>query len=200
MKAENVYNQFLKVAKYLLKELDYYGANQFKQKVENQEWTIGEYYDFLINSTLNYYIPNVNKALKANDGNSEGKKKFKGKLLFWYGRVPAIVKYQDTSDYKPVQPEGTEKVKDTFYRFIKIMNKAAQEIDSAGASQSKIEHPTLGMLSALEWYRLIEINFKHHLRIKYEMDKVIRSSYPNDPDDDLPDFQEEVREVREEDY
>jgi hypothetical protein len=198
MKAEQVYNQFLKTAKYLLKELDYYGVNQFKTKVPNTKWTIGEFYDYLLNSTLSYYIPKVNSCLDAKTGNLEGKKRVKGKFILWYGRVPAIFKYEDPSGYTPVQPESPEKVKDSFYRFIKIMNKAAQEIDKSSV-ECKMEHPTLGMLTALEWYRLIEFNFKHYLKNKFELDKVVRSAYI-ETGDDLPDFQEEVREMNEEDY
>ncbi|MBX9851597.1 MAG: hypothetical protein K2X86_07535 [Cytophagaceae bacterium] len=173
MKAEKVYNRFLKTAKYLLKELDYYGENQFRQKIENQ-WTIGEFYDYLLSTTTNYYIPQVKKSLDTKTGNEEGKKKTKGKIIFWYQRYPAIFKYKDVVNYKPVQPESAEKVKDNFYRFIKIMNRTAEDIDKS-SSASKAEHEDFGMLTALEWYQLIEMNFRHQLKIKHEIDRVIRN-------------------------
>src|SRR3954451_6039191 len=143
MKAENVYSKFLPTAKYLLKELDYYGVNQFKTQVPKQEWTIGKFYDYLLNSTLNFYLPQINACLKGQGGSLEGKKKAKGKFIFWYGRVPAIVNYKDVCDYIPAQPESPAKAKDNLYRFIKIMNRTAQEIDKSTV-QTKIEHPDFG--------------------------------------------------------
>lgn len=174
MKAEIVYNQFLKTAKYLLKELDYYGENQFKQRISENHWTIGEYYDYLVNSTLNYYLPQIQDCLRVKGGNGDGKKRFKGKFVFWYGRIPAIMKYEDLTQYKPEQPESPEKMKDTIYKFIKTMSKAAQDID-ASDSKGKTAHPTFGLLTALEWFKLIEINFSHSLKKKMEIDRVLRN-------------------------
>lgn len=174
MKADTVYNQFLKTAKYLLKELDYYGENQFRHRISEHLWTIGEYYDFLVNSTLSYYLPHIRECLKSNSSKGEGKKRFKGKFVFWYGRIPAIMKYEDLSKYKPVQPESPEKMKDTIYKFIKIMSKTAHDIDNSD-SKGKTLHPGFGMLSALEWFKLIEINFAHSMKKKQEIDQVLRN-------------------------
>lgn len=198
MKAENVYQQFLTTAKYLLKELDYYGSNQFRTPVPKQDWTIGMFYDYLINSTLSFYIPKIEACLKTSASNTDGKKKVKGKFMFWYGRVPAIIKYKDISNYSPVQPENPAKIKDNLYRFIKVMNKMAHEIDKA-ANQGKVEHTELGLLSALEWYKLIEMNFKYHLKTKFELDKVVRNAIISS-EDDLPDFHEEVRTVEDDEF
>lgn len=191
-KAEIIYNQFLQTAKYLLKELDYYGENQFKQRIEGQQWTLGQFYDYLLNGTVNFYIPEIQKCIQSSSGNVDGKKTAKGKFLFWYGRYPAVFKHNEISGYTPVQPESPEKVKDSFYRFIKIMARTAQEIDKAN-SLSKTLHPEFGMLTASEWYKLIEINFKHQLKVKYELDRVVRNV--SFEDDDLPDM-EAVREAR----
>lgn len=174
MKAETVYNQFLKTAKYLLKELDFYGENQFRQRISENHWTIGELYDYLVNSTLNFYIPQINSCLDSKTGNGEGKKLTKGKFVLWYGRIPAIMKYGDLTNYKPQQPESPEKMKDHIYRFIKVMSKTAQDID-ASDMKCKVLHPEFGMLNALEWYRLIEMNFRHMLKKKDEIDKVLRN-------------------------
>jgi hypothetical protein len=179
MKAEKAYNKFLKTAKYLLKELDYYGENQFKQKITEDHWTIGQWYDYLINITPNYYISQVYDCLNHTNGKIGGGKNAKGKFIFWYKRFPAIFKYAEPCDYSPVQPESPVKMKDSFYKFLKVMSKAAQEIDAHEDLQSKTKsyktlHPQLGMLSAIEWYMLIDMNFRNQLEKKYEIDRVIR--------------------------
>jgi hypothetical protein len=191
VKAEAVYQQFLKTAKYFLKELDYYGKNQFRRRLEGNPFTVGELYDFLINSTLTYYIPRIDECLFSGSENINGKKSGKGKIVFWYGRYPAIFKYEEVSAYKPAQPESPEKVKDLMFRFLKIMNKKAQEIDEAEI-MNKVAHPVFGMLSAVEWYRLIEMNFKYHLQAKHELDKVLRSVTPEkEPTEKEEDFIED---------
>ena len=77
---------------------------------------------------------------------------------------------------EPVQPESPMKVKDSFYRFFKVMQKTAKEIDASNLKYKTL-HPTLGMLNALEWFKLIDMHFKHHLRQKARFDKHIRSIY-----------------------
>jgi hypothetical protein len=174
MKAETVYNQFLKTAKYLLKELDFYGENQFRQRISEGHMTIGELYDYLLNSTTTYFIPQIKACLDPQTGNNEGKKKLKGKFVLWYGRIPAIMKYNDLSNYKPVQPENPESMKDNLYKFIKVMHRTAMEIDNSD-SKNKIAHPVFGMLTAVEWFSLVEMNFKHLLKNKEEIDRVLRN-------------------------
>lgn len=184
MKAEAVYQQFSKTAKYLLKELDYYGKNQFRKRLEGKEFTVGELYDFLINSTVQFYVPQIDQCLNPRTGNTEAKKNAKGKFVFWYGRYPAIFKYKEVSGYKSIQPESPEKVKDMIFKFMKIMNKKAQEIDQSEV-QCRVLHPVYGYLSALEWYRLIEMNFKYYLTHKQDLDKVLRSLTPEKGEEDL---------------
>lgn len=175
MKADLIYNQILKTAKYLLKELDYYGENQFKQRITDNHWTIGELYDYLINGTISFYIPQIQNCLDPAKSRKKGKKRLKGKFVFWYGRIPAIMKYKDPTNYTPVQPESPESMKDSVYKFIKQMNKAAQEIDSSTVN-NKTLHLSFGMLNALEWYTLIDIHVKHFLKDKEEIDRVLRGA------------------------
>lgn len=174
MKADIIYNQILKTAKYLLKELDYYGENQFKQRISEKHRTMGELYDYLINGTLSFYIPQIHNSLDPGKSRKKGKKRLKGKFVFWYGRIPAIMKYKDVTNYTAVQPESPESMKDSVYKFIKQMNKIAQEIDSAATLQHKTLHLSYGMLNAMEWYTLIDIHLKHFIKDKEEIDKVLR--------------------------
>jgi hypothetical protein len=37
----------------------------------------------------------------------------------------------------------------------------------------KTAHPAFGFLDAFEWFQLIEIHFRHHLRLKNRLDKFL---------------------------
>ncbi len=176
--AELVYKKFLATGKYWLKELDFYGEKQFKKKNSEKEWSIGQVYDHLLNGTYAFQLREIKNCLNHTNGAEGGKKKIKGSLLYMLNGFPPLkIKGIDATGYEPAQPESPAKVKDEFFRFIKEMQKAAIAIDEAGDLSYKTLHPSLGMLNALEWYKLIEMHFRHHLRQKTRLDLGIRSIY-----------------------
>jgi hypothetical protein len=176
MQAEKVYKKFLDTAKYYLKELDFYGKNQFKYKPAEKEWSIGQVYDHLINGTNAYHLKQIENCLAKKGGSEKGSKKFKGRMLFLLKSFPNLrVKGVAATTYEPSQPESPVKMKDELYRFIKIMNQTAKDIDAAGPLSYKVAHPSLGMMNAGEWYMLIEMHFRHHLRQKARLDEIVRS-------------------------
>ena len=192
--AEIVYKKFLTTAKYWLKELDYYGEKQFKKKNSEKEWSIGQVYDHLLNGTYAFHIREIKNCLEHKQGGTEGGKKIKGVLLYMLkGFPPMKIKGLDTTGgYVPAQPESPAKTKDDFFRFIKEMQKAAKAIDEKGDLTYKTMHPSLGMLNSLEWYKLIEMHFRHHLRQKARLDETIRGIYKSaDTDTHEDDFVDE---------
>jgi hypothetical protein len=176
MQAEKVYKKFLDTAKYYLKELDFYGKNQFKYKPTEKDWSIGQLYDHLINGTYEYHLKQIENCLQKEGGSENGKKKFKGKILFFLKSFPNMrITGVPATVYTPAQPESPMKAKDELYRFIKVMNQVSKDIDAAGQLNYKVSHPSLGMMTAEEWYMLIEMHFRHHLKQKNRLDEIVRS-------------------------
>jgi len=176
MQAEKVYKKFLDTAKYYLKELDFYGKNQFKYKSTENDWSIGQIYDHLISGTCAYHLKQIENCLQKKGGSEKGKKKFKGTILFFLKSFPNMrIKGVPATIYTPEQPESPVKVKDELYKFIKVMQQTAKDIDAAGQLKYKLSHPSLGMMNAEEWYMLIEMHFRHHLKQKSRLDEIIRS-------------------------
>jgi hypothetical protein len=180
MQAEKVYKKFLDLAKYYLKELDYYGKNQFKYKPSETEWSLGQLYDHLVSGTYAFHIKEIENCLSRKNGSEAGAKKFKGKVVFFLKRFPGI-KFKGRPDYTPVQPESPAKMKDEVYRFIKAMQKVSKDIDQANNPVYKTMHPAFGMLNALEWYMVIEMHFRHHIKQKTKLDEVVRSYSKESP-------------------
>jgi hypothetical protein len=190
MSAEDTYKKLLPLSKYWLKELDFYGANQFKKKVSSTSWTIGQIYDHLLVYSQEVHLKAIQECLQSKDTtvNKEGKS-LKGMIQFAIGGYLPL-KHKSNPYKEPGQPLSTEKVKDDFYRFLKVVYKVAKEIDYKKPAK-KVKHPTLGYLSAEEWFQLIEMHFRHHVRQKKKLDHEVRSNFRETEVkdfDDIPDL------------
>jgi hypothetical protein len=174
--AEKIYqNKYLPVAKYLLKELEYYGENQFKRKTAASDWTIGQLYHHLIQGTHDNHIKSIRNCLDHKGGYVKGRKTLVGYYLFAVKSYPPFVKFKNLPEYSPAQIENIAKAKDMMYGIIKEMQKLAIEIDKKNDQKYKIKHRKFGRLTALEWYNLIAIHQIHHLKQKRRIDKILRT-------------------------
>lgn len=189
MSAEDTYKKLLPLSKYWLKELDFYGTNQFKKKVNPTSWTIGQIYDHLLIYSQEVHLKAIQECLQMKDSNIKEGKSLKGMIQFAYGGYLPF-KYKSNPYKEPSQPLSTEKVKDDFYRFLKVVYKVAKEIDYKKPTK-KVKHPSLGYLSAEEWFQLIEMHFRHHVRQKKKLDNEVRSTVRETEIkdfDDIPDL------------
>lgn len=175
MQAEKIYRSFVEKAKYYLKELDFYGKAQFRKKPIKDEWSMGQLYDYLLNGTYSFHLKEVRNCLDKREGETGGKKTFKGKMLFKFNKFFFKIKGLNKKDYSTDQPDDPKKIQDDLYRFLKFMSRTANEIDSAPDLTYKTRHPDLGMLNALEWYKLIDFNFQYNLKRKKKLDPHVRS-------------------------
>lgn len=177
MSAEKLYQQqFLPTAKYLLKELEYYGENQFKRKTEASTWTIGQFYHHLIQGTTDYHLSAIQECLSSTKENNKRGKTFLGFYVFLLNSFPPFVKLKRSGgDYQPTQIESVLKAKDMMFGFLKEMQKKATEIDAKNNTRSKVRHPYFGALNAKEWYTLSIIHLHHHLEQKNKIDEILRT-------------------------
>ncbi len=162
------------VAKYLLKELGYYGENQFKRVTPASDWTIGQWYHHQIQGTYDFHFKAIRDCLDQKNGNDKGIKTFLGFFVFLFSMLPPM-KVKGVSGYVPSQIENTEKAKDMMFGYLKEMQKLSLEIEKKGTHSYKVKHRTLGRLTAKEWYKLIVLHQKHHLKQKYRIDKILRT-------------------------
>lgn len=176
MNTEKIYqNKFLPVAKYLLKELEYYGENQFRRKTVASDWTIGQLYDHLIQGTYDHHIKAIRDCMAHREGGTLGGKSFRGLIMFLKGGYLPIKIKSHRPDYVPGQIESPEKAKDQMFGFLKEMQRLATELEKRGETNYKVKHPRFGMLNAKEWYALIAMHQKHHLLQKSRIDKILRT-------------------------
>lgn len=154
--------------------LENYSEKQFSRNPDlSGGWSIGQVYEHLVNGTLRYHLKQIEQCL-SNPLDEKGEKTTPGKIVYFLGGfLPRKIKVPPSPQYTPKQPENKDKIKES----LKVLNSsvinAAEEI---GKKQSgKIKHPALGYLDATEWFALINMHFRHHLRQKARLDKFIKN-------------------------
>lgn len=131
---------------------------------------MGQVYVHLIQSTLKYHLKQVEKCLSSKDHSAEHKN-FKGVITYHIlGSIPPIkVKVTPSIDYTPKQPSNKEEILEGFDQVRKNMVSWIDKLGHPG--QGKRAHPGFSYLNGDEWYRLVEMHFRHHLRQKKRIDE-----------------------------
>lgn len=173
-RGHTLFYQFEKTARFWLVSLNDYTEAQFAQKPEGQ-WSIGQVYYHLVVGTEKFHLRACQKCLEHRGEVVEGGKTLPGKIVFLLGSfLPVRIHVPPSDDYTPKQPPSRAEMRDGLLRLIETMRTLAPQIDHASPVQ-KWKHPRLGMLNAEEWYRLIEMHFRHHLRQKQRLDKFLKT-------------------------
>lgn len=172
MNNKKTLNNFLKVVELWEKELEKYNLNQLTKKENANNWSMGQLYKHLIDGTINYHLKQVNLCINTSENKSK-KKNFKGFMAYniLNGFPPIKIKVPPSETYSPKQPKTIQELKDGFQKLKQEMNNTLENLEKD--KKGKMEHPGFEYLSASEWYRLIPMHFKHHLRQKERIDKYL---------------------------
>jgi hypothetical protein len=175
MTAESIYDRFLHISGFWENELILYSEEQLTRKPSLETWTLGQVYEHLIIGSLNYHIKQIEQCLSSDRDQNESKS-FLGKVMFLLKSFPPVrVNVPPSPLYTPKQPENKEKIQAGIRLLKKKMKELSLRIDSA-VSSGKSKHPGLGYLNAKEWFQLIEMHFRHHLRQKKRLNLSIQES------------------------
>jgi len=170
-----IFYQFEKTARLWLVDLNKYTDEQFARKPSETQWSIGQVYYHLVAGTENFHLRACKRCIEHRGEVIEGGKTLAGKIVFLLGSfLPVKIHVPPSPEYTPKQPESRAEMREGLLKLIETMRALAPEIDGASPVQ-KWKHPALGMLNAAEWYRLIEIHFRHHLRQKARLDKFLKN-------------------------
>jgi hypothetical protein len=168
-----IFYQFEKTARFWLVSLNDYTDAQFARKPSETQWSIGQVYYHLVVGTENFHLRACRRCIEHRGEVTEGGKTLAGKIVFLLGSfLPVKIHVPPSPEYTPKQPQSRAEMQEGLRKLIETMRALAPEVDGASLVQ-KWKHPALGMLNAEEWYRLIEIHFRHHLRQKKRLDKFL---------------------------
>jgi DinB superfamily len=172
MKAQKVYQNWLKTVAYYEAELANYSEVDFSKKPAEDAWSIGQMYQHLVGSAAFFHAKLVEEALKSDDNAGESKT-FPGKLSYFINGFPPIkIKVPASPEYTPPQPKSRQAVSEGLQK-LKISLKDLGEKVDASSSKGKQKHPAFGYLTAFEWYKMIDMHFTHHLRQKKRLDQFL---------------------------
>ena len=142
-------------------------------KPDPDSWSLGQVYIHLISASLNFQIKAIERCLKSSE-NKRKLKSFKGFLIFnILGNFPPMkIKVPASREYTPKQPKSKAEIIEGLEKTKKKLTVIAAQLEKQNKG-GKVAHPALGFLNAKEWFHLIEMHFRHHLRQKFDLDQFI---------------------------
>lgn len=167
---KNIYKQFEPIGKSWLTDLNNYNEVPFQRKTSQIKWSLGQIYDHLSDSTIDFHLKGVETCINTPQ---PGKKSWCGKMVFLKGSFNnKKLKVFMEDQFTPEQPENISFCKDKMIRVLKHMDEWGRKITQENIN-NKAEHPILGFLTAQEWYKLVILHFDYHKKNKTKIDKFL---------------------------
>jgi len=170
MHPTETYAKLEETARLYIQEVERYDDQQFNLKKEETTWSVGQMYEHLVSSAYNLFFRKIKACLTHQYGSLEGEKNKDGMKLFAHGSFPPI-KIAIPEAWRGPQNIAHPRLEYTtlLANFLTDTKQLGQEVAKDDGTY-KTNHPVLGMLTAIEWYQLLEMHFRHHLRQKEELD------------------------------
>lgn len=165
MNTTEVLAHFEESANYYLQELNGYSIVQLVSQPGENEWSMGQMIQHLINSSINMSLRNIDYCLTQDDNSvvSTGEKTEAGQALMDQGGFPPIrIQVPASPQYTPGQPESKEQLVQGLNTVISRMKEVESTLEQAPLHNT-VAHPRFGGLNAKEWFMLVEMHFRHHL-------------------------------------
>ena len=174
MNNEQTLKNFQEVAALWEQELDKYSLEELQKKPSADSWSIGQVYNHLTSSGLNFHLKQIETCLSSNE-NAKKNKNFKSFITYnVLGKLPPVkVKVPPSDVYTPKQPKSKQEVMDGLKQIQQKMQ-ALLPLLKHPEFKGKTAHPALGFLNAEQWYKLVEMHFKHHLMQKKTLDEFLK--------------------------
>ncbi|MFD1356825.1 DinB family protein [Fictibacillus halophilus] len=150
-------------------DLQNYSVEQLRHIPEAGVWSLCQMYDHVI-LVAHEYLDQVESCAAAGEEQTHGKTEF-GEKLFENGGFPPIkIRLPDEMNAPPNNSETNEELMRRVDHVIERMKDWEGKVDTINPNY-KIKHGGFGWLNAREWYELIGMHFRHHLRQKSELEQ-----------------------------
>lgn len=165
MNTAETLQQFEKIANHYLHELDNFSLEQLKRQPNEDQWSLGQMVQHLINSALYMQLRNIELCMTqtADSIVSSEEMTREGAAVFEQGSFPPLrIHVPPSPQYTPKQPDSIEQLIQGLNTVIQRMKEIEPMLGKA-SKQHKVSHPRFGALDANEWFQLIEMHYRHHL-------------------------------------
>ncbi|WP_284645978.1 DinB family protein [Paenibacillus silviterrae] len=148
--------------------LTQYTEEQLRYQASPEIWSLGQMYDHLILTALDYLDQaGLCKAAAADPtlGKTEtGERIFEGRMF-----PPVKIKLPDGPENSPSNIESKEDLARGLDRVQERMSEWTGKLEEIDPHR-KIQHGGFGWLNAKEWFALIDMHFRHHLQQQRELE------------------------------
>jgi hypothetical protein len=150
-------------------ELNKYSLEQLRHISETGVWSLGQMYDHLI-IVAHEYLDNMDACAILKEEQPSGKTEF-GELLFKNGGFPPIkIRLPDELNSPPNNSDSKEELIRRMEQLIERFMECKTKVENTNLNY-KVAHGGFGWLNAREWYDLVGMHFRHHLRQKVELEQ-----------------------------
>jgi hypothetical protein len=160
---------FESVARKWIDALDDYSREELLRKPSPAEWSIGQVYGHLLETTTSIANGAIPIALDDCAKNIDRKVLWLAKPILWLGFPPFRFRAAKVITQQPAVPDDMEQLRRDFEALVTKLHELARRAKAAKCS-GKTKHPRMGYLNAKEWIRFVEIHWAHHLRQKRRLD------------------------------
>ncbi|MEC0227188.1 DinB family protein [Paenibacillus alba] len=157
-------------------ELTEFSMEQLTRQPSETEWSLGQVYVHLIQTSLYMQIRNIETCLQPSEAtvNAIAGKTQAGEAVFEAASFPPIkISVPASPQYTPSQPLDKEQIMNGLQAVLSKLKEIQPQLETAPVHQTAA-HPRFGGLHAKEWFQLIEMHFRHHRlqidRLKQELE------------------------------
>jgi DinB superfamily len=149
-------------------ELQKYSLEQLRFITADGVWSIGQMYDHVILVAMEY-LDNVEACATLKEEQKLGKT-VSGEHLYKIGGFPPIkIKLPDELNTPPSNSESIEELSSRLDQVNQRLRRWESRVDAINPNY-KVKHGGFGWLNAREWFDLVGMHFRHHLRQKSELE------------------------------
>lgn len=150
-------------------DLKKYSARQLRYISGPEIWSIGQMYDHLIAVAMEY-LDFVQDCAECAEEQPLGKTPG-GEDVFRRGGFPPIkIKLEGAQAASPNNALSSEELDEGLANVLARMREWEPKLGGVHPG-GKVRHGGFGWLNAQEWYRLIGMHFRHHLRQQAELEQ-----------------------------
>jgi len=155
-----------------INDIETCSLSQLRHRSGHDVWSIGQMIDHII-VVSNEYLDSAEACLSSSEEQPLGKSSF-GEQLFRIGGFPDIkIRLPDEMNAPPRNSDSKAELIERLEELIERMELLKPTVGSAHP-EFKVLHGGFGWLNAQEWFDLVEMHARHHLRQKAELEHYIR--------------------------
>ena len=156
-----------------LRNLDSYSIEQLRFKCNDNIWSVGQMYIHVID-VAEEYIGHIETCTKVTLEEAEGKTKDGTKALAEKEWPNIRVKLEEPPNATS-NPESKDEIIAGLEQVLEKLAYWADCVDEANPA-CKVRHGWFGWLNAREWFEMVGMHSRHHLRQKAKLDEKLEEA------------------------